>query len=281
MKKKDNEFSKHFGLNGETSGNKKYSDMFVPEKNSISENEIKTEYTDVKQDLDIKKSLSKNLPKITEYFEKKLKANHRELSLIEGNLIDSKIRSKTIYCSSCFPEEGKTVTAISMSYGLSQFSRKKVLLVDCNTNNPSVHTLFGIENNFGFQEVLNEKAELSNVIIPTAYENLYIITAGNETKSIDNSKLENILNILKYNFDYVIMDGYAVYEISEPLNIASKIDGYILTVKCESTKWEIVQMVKDKLINAGGKVYGVVLNKRKFYISPLIYKIISKKRKNV
>jgi capsular exopolysaccharide synthesis family protein len=283
MKKNKKEYSKLFGPNVEKT-NEKYSSLFeienseIDDKINFSSISEEKEYSDMSDINLFSKELDNSLPKLSDNFEKKLKNNFRELSLIEGNLIDENKFCKAIYCTSCFPKEGKTTTAISMAFGLSQFSGKKVIVVDCNSSNPSLHNLFNINNDIGFQNVLNGEKKLSEVVLKSGYQNLFFITAGIYKRNLNVEKLKRNTEILKQYFDYVILDGYAIYETSEPLNIANCVDGYILTVKCESTKWEIVQMVKDKIVNVGGRVYGVVLNKRKFYISPLIYKIVSKKR---
>ncbi len=289
MKKKNNDYSKLFGLTKQNN-DKKFSDYFTPKDKKYTDSSIKYE-TDEKSvvtdnskiandELNVNDNHVASSPALSKQFEALLKKNFRELSLIEGNLIDTQTAPKSIYCTSCFPGEGKTTTAIHMAYGLSQYSRKKVLLIDGNPTKPNIHNFFNVENDFGFQEVLSGSSKLSNVIISTSYQNLSIITSGENSKTLNYQNFESVINRLEQVFDYVILDGYAIYELSDPLNIATKIDGFIITVKCESTKWEIVQMVKDKLINAGGKIYGVTLNKRKFYISPLFYKILSNKRKN-
>jgi hypothetical protein len=41
--------------------------------------------------------------------------------------------------------------------------------------------------------------------------------------------------------------------------------------ECEKTKWEILDLAKAKITNVNGKILGVVLNKRQYYIPAGLY----------
>ncbi len=237
-------------------------------KNNISIKQIIDEYYH-----DVPKE---KLPRLNSFIERKIKSNLRELSLIEGNLIEGRKKPKFLYCTSSFAKEGKTITAVFMGYGLSQYSRRTVLLVDCNFFNPMINKLFRINNEPGLQEVLKGKADLDEVIVPSFYENFYILTAGKGDEPLGNT-FGDLISYLSSDFDYIIFDGKSILESSEVVNVSPFIDAYVLTVKCESTKWEIVQMVEEKISEVGGKIAGIVLNRRKYYVPSAVYRLLSKK----
>ena len=49
-------------------------------------------------------------------------------------------------------------------------------------------------------------------------------------------------------------------------------DGVVIVIEAGKTREQVAVRAKKELEEAGGKVLGVVLNKRKFYIPEWIYK---------
>jgi Mrp family chromosome partitioning ATPase len=54
--------------------------------------------------------------------------------------------------------------------------------------------------------------------------------------------------------------------------ICAKVDGVIMVVESGKTREQVAVRAKKELEEAGGKVLGVVLNKRKFHIPEWIYR---------
>lgn len=206
-----------------------------------------------------------------------LMANVKEFSAVEGNLL-SVARGKevkTIFITSCNPLEGKTVSAISMAYALATEANARVLLIDGNLHSPKIHELFGVDPAPGLSDLVLSKFDYNDVIRKTGIESLIIMPCGadsiNKIDVFESGMLKVKLDSLKQRFDYTIFDGHAVFGSSDPTHIAKFFDGIIFVVECEKTKWEVVQQAKEKILNAGGNILGVVLNKRKYYIPQKLY----------
>jgi len=58
----------------------------------------------------------------------------------------------------------------------------------------------------------------------------------------------------------------------DALAIASSVDGVILVVEAEETKWRTAGYVREQIDAVGGRILGIVFNKRRFYIPQSIYK---------
>lgn len=208
---------------------------------------------------------------------KQLSSNFQELSLIEGNLLEMDRNLVTLYCTSCFHNEGKTVAAVNTAFGLSVYGKRDVLLIDSNFDNPQIHRFFGIHNEHGLQDILNNSLKAESTILPTSYEHLFVLPAGQGQISIQGLIFQNLLEYFKDNFDYVIIDGQALLSSSVVTGLAQLMDCFLLVVECEKTKWEVVQLAREKLTKAGSSHIGIVLNKRKYYIPKSIYRLISKR----
>ena len=48
-------------------------------------------------------------------------------------------------------------------------------------------------------------------------------------------------------------------------------DGVVLVLEAEKTRWQVADKARESIENHGGKVLGVVLNKRRYYIPDFIY----------
>ena len=219
-----------------------------------------------------------DLPHVPHRLERRLSRGVRELSLIEGNLKSLGRELRTIYISSCFPREGKTTAAVHAAVGLAEYAGENVLLIDSNESDSELSRLFGVHEHPGLCDVVGGSVSAEEAILPTAYSNLYLLPAGSNGNGERKQRevLEHKLNTFKENFDYVVMDGKSVMASSEAGNMAPFLDGILLVVECEKTKWEVVQMAHEKLTQAGTRYAGVVLNKRRFYVPRAVYRLMSR-----
>ncbi len=69
--------------------------------------------------------------------------------------------------------------------------------------------------------------------------------------------------------------------IAPPINsyndsntLAAKMDGVIMVVEAENTRWEVAQSAKERIESDKVKILGVVLNRRKMYIPDWAYKLL-------
>lgn len=205
-----------------------------------------------------------------------LMENFGALSGVQGSLVSAAENRavRSILVTSSNRGEGKTVTAIGMAYALSSHASAQVLLVDGNFTAPALHRLFNVPQQPGFTEYLTSGAGLEDIVCPTDDPRLMILPHGGGTTLFDvirSREGAQRLEALKDKFDYVICDGSSVFGSSDASIVASNFDGLVLVVECERTRWEVVQDAKERLLKAGGKVLGVALNKRRYYIPKALY----------
>lgn len=208
---------------------------------------------------------------------KLLSQNMGELSGVQGSIVSAaqnrEVRS--ILVTSSRKGEGKTTAAIGLAYGLSSSASADVLLVDGNFTSPKIHTLFNVTSDPGLSDLVGGETRLEEVLRKTEDERLALLPQGASlTTLLDvyrSAGFEETLSSIKKNFDFVIYDCHSVFGSSDASVVARHFDSIALVVECESTRWEVVQMAKDRLESAGGNILGVVLNKRKYYIPQVFY----------
>ena len=80
--------------------------------------------------------------------------------------------------------------------------------------------------------------------------------------------MHELLQYPRHHYDFVIIDAAAS---SDGFALARHVDGVILVVEAEYTRWPVVQNFKDRLVSSGANILGVVLNKRRYYIPSFLY----------
>jgi tyrosine-protein kinase Etk/Wzc len=149
---------------------------------------------------------------------------------------------KRILVTSAISGEGKSFVALNLAVSLA-LTEKKIVLIDFDLNNPSLHQKLKMEKNVGITEFLEGKVSINSIIRDTQInKNLFFISAGNlsETPSelITNGKPEELLIELDNLFDFIVVDVAPVGPVS---------DAYILSPICDATLYIIRHAYTPKI----------------------------------
>jgi protein-tyrosine kinase len=140
--------------------------------------------------------------------------------------------------------------------------KKRVLLVDANLRNPSIHALFDADNSKGLVNVVSQGKKIRMYTSETFIENLSILPAGPvmETTSdvFISRNLQESLSGWTAEFDVVIIEAPSFLERSDTQIVAEHCDGVILVVKANKTKKEKIIKTKSYLERAKKSIVGVI-----------------------
>ena len=169
---------------------------------------------------------------------------------------------KTIVITSSLIGEGKSTVAGNLAYTLKQ-DGKKVLVIDCDLRKPSMHYNFFVSNGEGLTDVLVGKSDLKSVT-KKIEESLFLITAGtippNPSEILGSKAMEDLINELSIDFDYIIFDTSPILPVSDTLLLAAKVDATLIVVKARKTREKMVKESYIKLVEAKANVIGTILN---------------------
>lgn len=169
---------------------------------------------------------------------------------------------KVIMVTSSEPEEGKSTTAGNLALCLAQ-GEKKVILVDCDLRKPSLHKKFRVSNLAGLSDVIIGKEDLVTAI-HRYNKNLVILTSGkippNPSEMLSSKAMTALIDKLKENFDYIIIDTPPVQAVTDSQILSTKADGTLLVVKAEKTKKDSVENAIELLKKVNANIIGTVLN---------------------
>lgn len=185
------------------------------------------------------------------------------------------LRHKVIMVASSVENEGCTTTAVNLAKALVSDDNVKVLLIDANLRSPSLHRIFGLNDENGLSEMLRGGNDIEGAVKKTGIENLFVVTSGESARpeGITNFRLiYPLLDRFKSQFDFVILDAPPVISDPDSISLSSKVDGVIFVMRAAKTRWEVAQEAIEQLRTGGTKVLGGVLNKRKYYIPEAIYR---------
>jgi Mrp family chromosome partitioning ATPase len=77
---------------------------------------------------------------------------------------------------------------------------------------------------------------------------------------------------IRKNFDVILLDSPPATIISGNFDYFSKTDGVVLVVEAEKTRLPVLESTVNKVKKSGGRILGIVLNKRRYHIPDFIYR---------
>jgi len=171
---------------------------------------------------------------------------------------------KTIVITSAAPAEGKTTTAANFAAVCAQ-SGSRVLLVDGDLRKPTLHRIFGLDNQRGLTTTMIEGKSLADVAIPTRVPNLSVVVSGplppNHAELAASRRMHDLMEAATRVFDLIVIDTPPVLSVSDAVALAAQMDGVILVVRGGKTSAEAARRAAEQIDAVKGRILGVLLNR--------------------
>ncbi len=155
---------------------------------------------------------------------------------------------------------------------------RSVLLLDADRYQGTQSRFFSVASQYSWINVLQESGEVGPAIHRVGESDFFFSPAGNSSdptpEFFNSPRLEGFWENLKLKFDLVLIDSPPLTVSPDALALVSKVDGVVLVVEAEKTKWRTARSVKEQIERVGGNILGVVFNKRRYYIPQCIYKYL-------
>jgi protein-tyrosine kinase len=184
-------------------------------------------------------------------------------------------RLKTILFTSTSAGDGTTTTAINFASSLVEDTEVRVLLVDANLRTPCLHEVFGVDHTRGLSDLITKAGDLASKMKKIGATNLFVMPCGgrhsNPVTLFETPQFDRFLEDVRAWFDFVILDAPPATNFSEAKAICNKVDGVVLVLGAGTTRRQVALKAKREIEEAGGKILGVVLNRRKFHIPKWVY----------
>ncbi len=152
----------------------------------------------------------------------------------------------------------------------------RVCLLDTDLELPSLHSLYGMENQFGFTDAVLAGGGLMRFARPIEGSNLWLVPAGSMAGGkriiISADRLKELMAELRQEFDYILVTAPPAHRLPDALLLGQNSDGVILVLAAGSTRRATAIKVRGDLEALGVQLLGAILSGRTFPIPEALYK---------
>src|SRR5438874_9876512 len=172
-------------------------------------------------------------------------------------------RPKSFLVTSAVPSEGKSTISANLAITMA-LSGARTLLIDCDLRRGALREAFGISSKIGFSEVLKQEVNWREVVVPTAYETLFVLPRGKTlsqpSEHLLRESTEALLKEIYQYYDYVIIDSSPVLAADDTTSLAPKIDATLFVVRLSYTSARLTKKALELLYGRQVNIPGVILN---------------------
>lgn len=181
------------------------------------------------------------------------------------HFINGDRKNKILLITSPGKKEGKSTTAANIAVSMAQ-QKEKILLIDGNLRNPSLHSIFKTTNEVGLTDVLTGKAIFEDAVYSSKIGSLDVLTSGamsfNPAELLASHLMTQLLQKVTPDYDIVLIDSPSVLEVTDTKIIANLCDGVVLVVRQDKTNIDSAFESKKVLEYAKAQIVGVILNEK-------------------
>lgn len=177
--------------------------------------------------------------------------------------VDRSLRSLLV--TSAVPEDDKSLVAANLAVAFAR-AGSRVVLVDCDVRQPSLHDIFGADNSRGLSAALLGD-EQAPPLLETGVANLRLLPAGERPSHpadfLGSQRMQSLLERLLASADLVVCDGPPVLAAVDAALLARRVDGVVLVIRSGRTKRDQAAKARALLAKAQANLLGAVLTNAK------------------
>jgi capsular exopolysaccharide synthesis family protein len=172
---------------------------------------------------------------------------------------------KAICFTSCLPSEGKSTVSFNLALSFAEFG-KKVVYIDADFRRSTTIGRYKPDQAVsGLTQYLSGMNLLDEILYETNILNLDIIFAGpippNPAELLGSNSFYDLLEILRDEYDYIIIDTPPLGSVIDSAVVAKYCDGVVLIIEANMVSYKFLQRIKKQLDKGNCRVLGAILNK--------------------
>lgn len=177
--------------------------------------------------------------------------------------LDMQGSTRSLVVTSSVKDEGKSATSINLAAAVAR-SGLRVLLVDGDLRNPSIHRYLGLEGGAGLTTVLIGDADLEDVVQPLDPEGLFVLASGplppNPNELLDSARMTQFLDAATYHYDLVILDSSPLLAAADATVLARQVSGTLFVAGSGRVRRSQLIHALQKIQLVQGRLLGIVVN---------------------
>ncbi len=173
------------------------------------------------------------------------------------------IQTPIIAISSSIPSEGKTFCALNIASAFA-LAGKKTVLCGFDLRKPGLNSILGLSERTGISNYLVSQIAFEDTFVDIGQKNLTVIPSGhippNPAELISSAKCNDFFELLKSNFEIIILDTPPMEIVSDTFILARHADSLIFITRQKYSIREAVVATLNNIQAEGIKNIGIVLN---------------------
>lgn len=170
---------------------------------------------------------------------------------------------KVLLFLSAEPQQGKSMITFHLACSLAELGAG-VVVVDCDTRRPRLHSFFHITNQVGLKDVLEQRASLEDALQRSSFEGVQVLTSGSQlahpSQMLGSAQMVKLVKNLSQKFDYVLLDSPAMLAVADVTALVPIADRLLLVVRQAHAEKAAVQAAGTFLARQEGKCSFLIVN---------------------
>ncbi|HEY9049479.1 MAG TPA: polysaccharide biosynthesis tyrosine autokinase [Ohtaekwangia sp.] len=150
--------------------------------------------------------------------------------------------------TSSIPGEGKSFTTLNIATVFA-LAGKRTVVVGADLRKPKLYDDLNLHNSLGLSQYLSGLASYEEVLQQSEIENLYLIAGGpmppNPSELLIRPAMEKLINHLKEQFDYVIMDTPPLSYVTDAFVLSTFADHTLFVIRQNYTPRAALQSLEE------------------------------------
>lgn len=170
----------------------------------------------------------------------------------------------SVLFASTFPQEGKTATAMALSFSIAS-PHKSSVFVDADLRKHGATTYLSMDGKLGLSDYLSGNAKLEEIMYPLANkQNAFVIPCGTRCERpyelLSSQNMVALLEELQAKFDYSILDAPPIRVVSDAYVLAPLVSGVAFVCKHLQSREEDIRKSVLHLEHFKANVLGIVVS---------------------
>lgn len=200
---------------------------------------------------------------------------HETLDMIYQNIqiLKYPFPFKSLMLTSALPGEGKTTLVLGLVASATRMHRR-VLVIDANLHNPSLHKILELSNDWGLSLLLvDETTTHFQDYIQPIHPSIDILTAGPEPEDtvnlLSSQRMKELIELFEQTYDLVLIDAPPILGTVDARIVASFCNGIVMVERMgKVTRTELTQATEIlSKLNLIGIIANEVRNSQKVLAS--------------
>ncbi|WP_179415815.1 GumC family protein [Mucilaginibacter sp. E4BP6] len=189
-----------------------------------------------------------------------------QVRALRSNLqyISPELDHKVLLFTSSISGEGKSFVSLNLGASLAT-TDKKVIILELDLRKPKLNVALGMDNSTGISNYLIGQVDYRDIIKPIPQQaNYSIITSGpnppNPAELLLNGRIEHLINELKKEYDYVLLDAPPVGLVTDAQILANFSDATLFMVRYNYTIKSQIRIIDELVQRQMFKNLNIIFN---------------------